>query len=298
MPVHRLVDHPIIAPSHFSNGEGDNINGPSLIRVPDWLPNPLGKYYLYFAHHRGRSIRLAYANELHGPWRVYEPGTLQLHDATACHDHIASPDVHLDEQRRQIRMYFHGVVRGSYRQRSFVAASRDGIHFVAGPRPVADFYLRVVRYGPYQIGMSKGGVTYLARLSDFAFRRIPVQVFPMRHPLANSPGDIRHVALQIDGSHLVVYYSKIGDAPEQIYKSSIDLRLPLGEWKASEAALIISPGRDWEGANLPRLPSVAGASRESENGLRDPAIFVENDKTYLLYSVAGESGIGIAELRK
>ena len=30
-----------------------NINGPSVISVPDWVENPLGKYYLYFAHHRG-----------------------------------------------------------------------------------------------------------------------------------------------------------------------------------------------------------------------------------------------------
>ena len=30
-----------------------NINGPSLVRVPEWVEDPLGKYYLYFAHHRG-----------------------------------------------------------------------------------------------------------------------------------------------------------------------------------------------------------------------------------------------------
>jgi beta-xylosidase len=34
-----------------------------------------------------------------------------------------------------------------------------------------------------------------------------------------------------------------------------------------------------------------------ENALRDPAIFEDTDgRVYLLYSVAGESGIGIAEL--
>ena len=54
---------------------GSNINGPSLIRVPDWLPNPLGKYYLYFAHHKGEYIRLAYADDLSGPWTTYEAGT-------------------------------------------------------------------------------------------------------------------------------------------------------------------------------------------------------------------------------
>ena len=32
------------------------------------------------------------------------------------------------------------------------------------------------------------------------------------------------------------------------------------------------------------------------NQLRDPAVFVEGDHVYLLYAVAGESGIAIAEV--
>jgi len=32
------------------------------------------------------------------------------------------------------------------------------------------------------------------------------------------------------------------------------------------------------------------------NQLRDPAIFEENGRVYLLYAVAGESGIAIAEV--
>ena len=38
-----------------------NINGPCLIKVPKWVENPLGKYYLYFAHHKGDRIKLAVA---------------------------------------------------------------------------------------------------------------------------------------------------------------------------------------------------------------------------------------------
>ena len=30
---------------------GDTINGPSLIRVLDWVQDLFGRYYLYFAHH-------------------------------------------------------------------------------------------------------------------------------------------------------------------------------------------------------------------------------------------------------
>ncbi|MBN78423.1 MAG: hypothetical protein CMO36_09515, partial [Verrucomicrobiaceae bacterium] len=41
--VIRLSDKPIIRPDlHPSIGQ--NIQGPSLIRVPDWVADPLGKY--------------------------------------------------------------------------------------------------------------------------------------------------------------------------------------------------------------------------------------------------------------
>ncbi len=48
--IERLLDAPILTPAtHPSIGE--NIQGPSLIRVPDWVPEALGRYYLYFVDH-------------------------------------------------------------------------------------------------------------------------------------------------------------------------------------------------------------------------------------------------------
>ncbi|TIW51474.1 MAG: hypothetical protein E5V60_33485, partial [Mesorhizobium sp.] len=88
--------------------DGDNINGPSLIRVPDWLPGRLGAYYLYFAHHTGTYIRLAYADSPQGPWRVHPGGALSLEQCPFLREHIASPDVHVDDQSRRLVMYFHG----------------------------------------------------------------------------------------------------------------------------------------------------------------------------------------------
>ena len=78
------------------------------IRVPDWIEQPLGRYYLYFAHHDGRYIRLAYADDVHGPWQTHEPGVLPL-EASHFGGHIASPDAHVDEERRRIRLYYHGA---------------------------------------------------------------------------------------------------------------------------------------------------------------------------------------------
>ena len=63
MRVKRLLDGPIISPD-LHPSIGVNIQGPSMIRVPDWVEGRLGDYYLYFADHKGRYIRLAYADDL------------------------------------------------------------------------------------------------------------------------------------------------------------------------------------------------------------------------------------------
>jgi len=155
--IERLLDRPIITPQLDGSG-GSNIQGPSLIRVPEWVPERLGRYYLYFADHKGRYIRLAYANDLLGPWRIHVPGSLQLtgsfllteppqgpadelaklraapqpanfsHDAftEATTPHIASPDVHVDEANRRIIMYYHGL-NGLGQQVTRAATSGDGI---------------------------------------------------------------------------------------------------------------------------------------------------------------------------
>ena len=44
--VERLPGNPIIRPEMLPGPDGENINGPSLIRVPSWVKNPLGRYYL------------------------------------------------------------------------------------------------------------------------------------------------------------------------------------------------------------------------------------------------------------
>ena len=131
--------------------DGANINGPSLIRVPSWVEGALGRYYLYFAHHSGSYIRMAYADELAGPWTIHEAGTLPI-EGTICNDiyassfadyrHIASPDLHVDSESQQIRMYFHCPVYisgpresdDSYRQVTLLATSSDGLSFQAGIR--------------------------------------------------------------------------------------------------------------------------------------------------------------------
>src|SRR5690606_24296173 len=126
---------------------GDNINGPSLIKVPEWVKNPLGNYYLYFGHHGGKYIRLAFADQLEGPWRIYEPGVIPLGNAPVLQRHLASPDVHIDYENRELLMFFHGpVASGPHPQMTLLARSKDGLNWEIGSEKLGCSYFRVFQH--------------------------------------------------------------------------------------------------------------------------------------------------------
>ena len=52
MRIRRVGNGPIIA-ADKDPSIGENIQGPSLVRAPGWLDEPLGRYLLYFADHKG-----------------------------------------------------------------------------------------------------------------------------------------------------------------------------------------------------------------------------------------------------
>ena len=284
MKVVRLAGNPIIKPSSGKD-LGGNINGPSLVRAPMWLEKPLGRYYLYFAHHQGAYIRLAYSDRLGGPWAIYEPGTLRLEDSY-CYNHIASPDVHVDETNHEIRMYYHGWV-GEEVQRSKVAVSRDGIRFDALPDSLGNAYFRVFRWNGYHYALATPGIFYRSKDGSTGFDKGPTLFRP----------DMRHSAVRVRGSELEVFYTNAGDCPERVLRSTIDLTPDWAGWRESEPEAVLEPETEYEGADLPLEPSVRGAVMEPVRQIRDPAIYQEDKTTYLLYSVAGEQGIALAELR-
>lgn len=296
--IKRFGENPIIRPEMLAGRDGENINGPSLIRAPEWLEERLGKYYLYFAHHGGKYIRLAYADELQGPWRIYEPGTLKLEDAPGAKGHIASPDVVVDEKRREIRMYFHGPAKAASGQKTFGAVSKDGIEFTASEEILGIFYWRGFQWDGFWYGMAKGGKLYRSRdgLRNFEEGPNPFPGSDSRDESYNNAGP-RHVAVHRIGDTLWIYYSNIGDEPERILRAPMKLTGDWKDWRTGKAEEVLRPEKEYEGADLPVKKSKAGAAKGREHALRDPAIFEDADgRVYLLYSVAGESGIAIAEI--
>lgn len=308
MPVtaRRLLDNPIIRP-RMDGRMGANINGPSLIAAPPWLPSPLGRYYLYFADHKGGYIRLAHADAPEGPWRVHEPGCLDLADSLFCierphvpgpppdwakyetdwlYPHIASPDVHADAEKRQVRMYFHGLLPDGG-QGTRVALSDDGLSFRVLPDLLGPSYFRAFRHGGWHYALAHPNRLLRSRdgLTDFEAGPAPL-----------NPAT-RHTAVLRRGELLHVFWSQIGDEPERLYHGELDLSGDWHAWRLSEPSELLRPALAWEGADLPPAPSRPGAAEQPAHQLRDPCLFEEERRVFLLYSGAGEGGIGIAELQ-
>lgn len=310
----RFEKNPIIT-ADLLDEDGDNINGPSLLKVPEWLPNKLGKYYLYFAHHKGKHIRLAYADDLKGPWKIYKPGTLQLTDcrcqygpakdaASVKHEgaenaedqvrHVASPDVHVDNTAKQLVMYFHCPLtsKGKDGQYSLRATSRDGIHFAADTTVLGVSYFRVFQWKDYYYA--------IARNSKFSRSKDGIAEFkegPNVFTKIQNPSTLRHAAVKIKSDTLYVFYSRVGDAPERILLSKIKLTDNWNDWTPTAPVTVAQPETDYEGANAPLEPSKAGLYYGVARQLRDPYVFEENGKWYLLYTTAGEHAIGIGEVK-
>jgi hypothetical protein len=296
----RLPQNPIVTPAS-SPTIGDNIDGPSLIRVPPWIERPLGRYYLYFSHHAGKFIRLAYADRISGPWKIFEPGTLRLEQAPNCFDHVASPDVHVDSDRRQILMYFHCPAGGRLdaagrvdiaEQKTFLATSTDGLRFSPAPQPLGPAYFRVFRWGNYYYAIVRAGVVLRSRDQRSPFEPGPTLID------ADAGRLLRHAAVDVRGDVLRLYYSRIGDRPERILLSETHLTPDWSTWRASPPVDVLSPDQGYEGADKPLEVSMPDEAPSRVRQLRDPAVFKEGGKTYVLYSIAGESGLAISELRE
>jgi hypothetical protein len=204
--------------------------------------------------------------------------------------------MHVDNLRREILMYFHCPAgppgrREIGEQKTFLAASRDGLRFSSGTVPLGPAYFRVFRRGAYYYTVVREGLLLRSKNLRSAFEPGPTLIPSDRRRI------LRHAAVDVQGDVLRVYYSRIGDRPERILLSETRLSGDWSGWRGSAPVTVLSPEKDYEGADRPFDVSKPDEAPGRVRQLRDPAIFRDEGKTYLLYSIAGESGLAIAELR-
>ncbi len=342
--VTRLnAGEPIITEAMFvaagaTGREGRNINGPSIIRVPDWIApenraDPSAVYYLYFAHHGGNYIRMAWAEHIEGPWHLYNIGSgvsvgsrsvlldlgsddqINIGNNITVYNHIASPDVHADDANQRIIIYFHGPTTYDGRnigQRSFVATSSYGLDFSGGIEPVilGGNYFRVFEYGGTMYALDNRADVYIAPdqndpwtppegfdFSSTLWTRSPND--PFENDLVGTGLLVRHTAVHLIGNTMQVFYSRIGDTPERIQMSTIDLSVgDCNLWDSTyPPEEILQAELLWEGGDILPRASSGGSAPENVNQLRDPHVFGDIDgRLYLSYCGRGEDAIGIARL--
>ena len=317
----RLPQNPLIT-VNTSSTLGGNVNGPAVIRVPDWVERPLGRYYMYFANHMGTFIRLAYADSPAGPWRLHAPGVLDVKDTAFFrpqpdpeaaladfYTHVASPEIMVDPAQKRIVMWVHGwwtngerwppqladartwARQKGYGQFTQAAVSSDGLRFTPRPAITKTSYLRVFQHDGNFYGMSRIGQLSRARDPLASFETGP-------NPFAGTTyaNRIRHVALLQRGPLLHVFFTAIGDAPERILMSSIDLAGDWTTWRATVPVAVLQPETNYECAQLPVAPSEAGDVEVPVRQLRDPFVFEDRNRLLLFYAGCGEQTINAAEL--
>ncbi len=320
--VERFAQNPLVTVKS-SASLGGNVNGPTVVRVPDWVERPLGRYYMYFANHMGDFVRFAYADALAGPWTIHEPGVLHVRDTAFFrpqpdprgpiadfYTHVASPEILIDAGRKRFVMWVHGwwtngerwpedlrAARAWAREKGYgqftqVAESSDGIHFEARPALTRTSYLRVFRHNGGHYAMSRLGL--LSRSSD-PLGTFEVGPNPFRE--GAHAGRVRHVALVQRGDRLFVFFTAIGDAPERVLMSTLPLSGDWTTWRASEAVEVLRPEAAYECAGMPVAPSEAGDVDEPVRQIRDPFVFEEGGQAFLFYSSCGEQGIAAARIQ-
>lgn len=328
----RLPNNPVITPQMFAEAgvpeDGENINGPCLIRIPEWLPadkraDPSARYYLYFADHGGTYIRMAWAASVGGPYTLYRPGKgvlsfqasggvqsgekmkwhLDLTPDLALTMHIASPDVLVDHERRRFVLFFHACssrrkAGGKWEwggQRTFAASCENGLDF---NRRIETFdlgpsYFRIFRWREQYYASAFNRFHRADEPGRLVSRYARVEVdFP-------ALDRVRHTAVRVEGDHLTLFFSRKGSAPEHIEVAEMRLHDDPARWSVEPARSLLVPEHPWEGVDLRIETSTGGSARTPVHQLRDPYWFRDDGaREYLLYSVAGENGIAIARLTR
>ena len=318
----RLPQNPLITVKS-SSSLGDNINNPTVIRVPSWIEHPLGRYYMYFAHHMGAHIRLAYADAVAGPWKVYEPGVLHVHDTAFYrpqpdppenlenfYTHVASPEIYGGRSQPSTRDVVPRVV--DRRGRCGRSAKRAAQAMGAPTRLRAEHAVGRVA-GRFTFRRSGRRSRARATCASFAFdgslygmARLGLLLRSTRsvRPLRGRPerrfgtepytGRVRHVAVVSGGL----------DALRVLHGDRRCARTDHGVHDRHERRLddlegvgpteLLRPGGAYECPRCRprRRRRATSKARRGSSAIRRS--FEENGRTFLFYSICGEQGIAAA----
>jgi hypothetical protein len=163
------------------------------------------------------------------------------------HHHVASPDAHV-LPNGDIILYFHSGNYDHKCQYTFAAVSSDGLNFKTNMRPLGSFYFRafIMDNTLYSISKSYDRDAEMERDAVFSRKEHKIEsyaklnLYPMDGskersvtfevdqpfiPLVYFLPNARHTAVKvINNNHILLFYTLIGEAPEQLYCANIYIK--------------------------------------------------------------------------
>jgi hypothetical protein len=274
---------------------GENINGPTVVQIRfGLLKKPF--YLLFFAHHHGKFIRVAFSRLPNGPFiRIHAWGLHWVwNPLSERRGHVASPESVLVDGKRYLLT--HSPSRRLPKQKTYAARLYLGFF---SPRPrltLLPGYARFFSWDKQVYAVTHGRGLYRIKGPDWRPQELELDVREAIHlPDLEASVGIRHPFILPIGDNLLYFFTRRGDSPERIFASLLyfntDKCASLG--KPIE---VLRPEMPFEGSELPTRPSAGGIARNSENAVRDPFVLELDGKYILYYAVQAERGIACAEL--
>ena len=288
----------LVLPRKWDPGSEENINGPTLVEFECPLFPKLRLYLMYFGHHKGKYIRVAWAFSPTGPFRrVPLVRPLLLRDRFGERKgHVASPEVRTVGGKRY--MFAHSPSRHFRPGKQITYMSRLRLGVVCSrPKPIdLPSYARFFSLNGDMHAITNGADVFKLDSNSLETRQLDVDKSRLLVPESQDVIErVRHPQILAWLGHTLCFYTRVGDAPERVFVSLLEAKNP-EEIMFSTPIELLRPREDYEGAHHNIEPSKSGISRRPENALRDPFVGEFGGQHFLYYSTAGEKGIACAEL--
>lgn len=267
---------------------GNEFIFPSVFHAGEYLEDPLGEWYVYYAPHDAPGgINLMYADSLDGPWTQYDANPIVSNTWDDHYDvsHVSAPDAVWNPQTEEVFLYFHGE-----NSTDRYASSTDGVSF---------------EYGGVVMSTEQFG----RNSTETSYNRIFPNPFPENgweyamYFMVNDTSNVRRIGLAY--SHdMIAWEPQPGWVVEPTAVEGTNVAGPeLWEWNGTYYVLYGSSvgtifakrvDQGLRGVDDPMPLYIPSPFPPEEGRTSSPQIVTEDGVTHLIFEIGGRSGTTIA----
>jgi len=297
----------------INHDQCSNINGPFPLRTRSWM-HPVFREHsvlVYYSSHLSKGLK-GFIHVLGGnneEIETYRHLGITLDFSGPLCQSYHSPSLVVDDTTETTYMYVHGHMCRSGTQPTVLFQSRDGVAWTATTNNhnwnsttkillndlfymTAPIWYKDAYYALAETQENSIGSAVLLKSSS-------LEGPFLKHKIVAQ--GLRHVDVHLIDSTLCLFYTLIGDMPERIMLSTIDLED--NDLSLLPGPTVLTPIHEHEHGNAPDVPSSSGASGcGPASELRDPHFLPDRDVSenvlsgLLFYAVQGERAIAMARI--